>query len=257
MVIEGDAAAVDGLAVFGPRQDDLTTSRAPSGVPHGHRTGPLAHTSRRPPRLVCPTDIEQVVWRTPVVEETRGGTASGRPVPSTRWSPRWCGSGCSGAATSAAPLVELVAQRTADEIAERTGVRLEIAAVAVRSLSQGARRRRSPTACSPPTPPTSSPTPAIDVVVEVIGGIEPARELILTALGQRQAGRHRQQGAAGQRRRRAVRRRRRRRQGPAVRGGRRRRHPAHPAAARVASSASASSGCSASSTARPTTSSPR
>ena len=68
-----------------------------------------------------------------------------------------------------------------------------------------------PTACSPATPPRSSTIPTIDVVVEVIGGIEPARELILAALQARQAGRHRQQGAAGQRRRRAVRRRRRRR----------------------------------------------
>jgi hypothetical protein len=77
--------------------------------------------------------------------------------------------------------------------------------------------------------------PAVDVVVEVIGGIEPARELILAALAGRQAGGHRQQGAAGQPRRRAVRRRRRRRGRPAVRGRGGRRHPAHPAAARVAS----------------------
>ena len=53
--------------------------------------------------------------------------------------------------------------------------------------------------------------PDIDLVVEVIGGIEPARELIIDRARGRQAGRHREQGAARQRRRRAVRDRRRRR----------------------------------------------
>ena len=65
--------------------------------------------------------------------------------------------------------------------------------------------------CSPPTPTSVVTDPEIDLVVEVIGGIEPARELILDRAQGRQAGGHRQQGAAGQRRRRAVRRRRRRR----------------------------------------------
>ena len=74
--------------------------------------------------------------------------------------------------------------------------------------------------------------PDIDLVVEVIGGIEPARELITAALAGRQAGRHGEQGAARQRRRRAVRRRRRGRRRPAVRGRRRRRHPARPRPAR-------------------------
>ena len=40
--------------------------------------------------------------------------------------------------------------------------------------------------------------PDVDVVVEVIGGIEPARTLILSALKSGQAGRDRQQGAARQ-----------------------------------------------------------
>ena len=48
--------------------------------------------------------------------------------------------------------------------------------------------------------------PDVDLVVEVIGGIEPARELITAALAAGQAGRHGEQGAARQRRRRAVRR---------------------------------------------------
>ena len=144
-----------------------------------------------------------------------------------------CGSGCSGAATSAAPLV--AARRRPGRRDRRPH----------RRAPRG--RRASPCAAWPRSAPSTLPDgvlttdaaavvadPGIDVVVEVIGGIEPARELILAALGRRQAGRHRQQGAARQRRRRAVRRRRRRRRRPAVRGGRRRRHPAHPPAARVA-----------------------
>ena len=70
--------------------------------------------------------------------------------------------------------------------------------------------------------------PAIDLVVEVIGGIEPARELIATALGKGKpvvtankellanVGTELYAAADDGRRR------------PAVRGRRRRRHPAHP-----------------------------
>jgi homoserine dehydrogenase len=78
-------------------------------------------------------------------------------------------------------LVELLrAQRS--EVAARTGLDLEISRVAVRSV---ARER-------PVELPSDVLThdafdvvsdPSVDVVVEVIGGIEPARELIATALG--------------------------------------------------------------------------
>ncbi len=69
----------------------------------------------------------------------------------------------------------------ADRIATRTGLRLDIGAVAVRSA---ARQR------DVPVPPGTLTTDAadvvgrddIDLVVEVIGGIEPARTLILAAL---------------------------------------------------------------------------
>ena len=124
------------------------------------------------------------------------------------------------------------------------------------TLARAPGRPHLPAACSPTDAAAVVADPDIDVVVEVIGGIEPARELILAALKARQAGRHRQQGAARQRRRRAVRRGRRGRRRPAVRGGGRRRHPAHPPAARVARAASDQPGAWASSTARPTSSSP-
>jgi homoserine dehydrogenase len=77
-------------------------------------------------------------------------------------------------------LIELLAERV-DEIEDRIGLRLEVGKVAVRSAS----RDRSPEVPHDllTTDARSVVTdPAIDVVVEVIGGIEPARELILLAL---------------------------------------------------------------------------
>src|SRR5579862_7170188 len=69
----------------------------------------------------------------------------------------------------------------APRIASRTGLNLELAAVAVRSQS---REREAPI---PPGILTTDAgavvaDPDVDIVVEVIGGIEPARTLILSAL---------------------------------------------------------------------------
>ena len=69
----------------------------------------------------------------------------------------------------------------ADAITARTGQRLELASVAVRSTTKER---------SAPLPPevvtndarTVVADPTVDVIVEVIGGIEPARGLILDAL---------------------------------------------------------------------------
>src|ERR1700730_14577796 len=74
-----------------------------------------------------------------------------------------------------------IIQRDADTIAARTGVRLEIARVAVRST---AKERTVPISIDLLTHDAASVVsdPDIDVVVEVIGGIEPARTLILEAL---------------------------------------------------------------------------
>jgi len=79
-----------------------------------------------------------------------------------------------------AALVQLVEAR-GDEIAARTGTRLEIARVAVRSLT---RKRPVHLDESILTRDANEVVtdPSIDVVVEVIGGIEPARELILAAM---------------------------------------------------------------------------
>jgi homoserine dehydrogenase len=78
-------------------------------------------------------------------------------------------------------LVELLrAQRS--EVAARTGLDLEISRVAVRSVA-----RERPVELPGDVLTNDAfdvvSDPSVDVVVEVIGGIEPARELIATALG--------------------------------------------------------------------------
>ena len=88
--------------------------------------------------------------------------------------------GVLGCGNVGAALVELIG-RQAKVIESRTGLRLEVARVAVRNLA------RERDVDLPPGLLTRDShalveDPEIDVVVEVIGGIEPARELILTAL---------------------------------------------------------------------------
>ncbi len=88
--------------------------------------------------------------------------------------------GVLGCGNVGAALVALVAER-GREIESRTGIRLEVGKVAVRSLS---RTRPVEIADELLTRDAAQVVidPEIDVVVEVIGGIEPARELILAAL---------------------------------------------------------------------------
>ena len=88
--------------------------------------------------------------------------------------------GVLGCGNVGAALIELIRTR-ADEIAARTGLRLEVARVAVRSTA-----KERPVDL-PPSVVTHDAAevvvdPGIDVVVEVIGGIEPARELTLAAI---------------------------------------------------------------------------
>lgn len=88
--------------------------------------------------------------------------------------------GVLGCGNVGGPLIQLIADE-GEAIAERTGVALEVARVAVRSLS----RERSvtlPEGCLTTDAEGLVNDPEIDVVVEVIGGIEPARSLILDAL---------------------------------------------------------------------------
>ena len=73
-----------------------------------------------------------------------------------------------------------------------------------------------------------------DLIVELIGGIEPARDYVLARDARRQARRHREQAAALPARRGAVGGRARARRAAALRGRRRRRRAGHPRAAGVA-----------------------
>ncbi|MFT3853546.1 MAG: homoserine dehydrogenase [Ilumatobacteraceae bacterium] len=77
-------------------------------------------------------------------------------------------------------LAELITRQQA-AIAARTGVRLEIGAVAVRNLSRP-RDVALPDGVLTRDAYAVVSDPSIDLVVETIGGIEPARELITTAL---------------------------------------------------------------------------
>jgi homoserine dehydrogenase len=88
--------------------------------------------------------------------------------------------GILGCGNVGAALVQLIGRR-GPEIAARTGLDLTVARVAVRSVA----RERSvhlPDGVLTHDAFDVVRDPGIDVVVEVIGGIEPARELIVTAL---------------------------------------------------------------------------
>jgi homoserine dehydrogenase len=88
--------------------------------------------------------------------------------------------GVLGCGNVGAALVHLIDER-GDDIAARTGLRLEVASVAVRSLSK---ERDVAVAAELLTTDAHAVAndPSVDLVVEVIGGIEPARSLIVDAL---------------------------------------------------------------------------
>ena len=88
--------------------------------------------------------------------------------------------GVLGCGNVGAALVGLIGAQ-GDMIAARTGLRLEVAKVAVRNMS---REREVELADGVLTNDAASVVddPTVDLVVEVIGGIEPARELIVQAV---------------------------------------------------------------------------
>ena len=88
--------------------------------------------------------------------------------------------GLLGCGNVGAGLVTLLADQ-ADAVERRTGLRLEVARVAVRNLGK-ARAVALPAEAFTHDAADVVADPDIDVVVEVIGGIEPARTLVLDAL---------------------------------------------------------------------------
>jgi homoserine dehydrogenase len=88
--------------------------------------------------------------------------------------------GLLGCGNVGAALVDLVRTRS-DAIAARTGLQLEVARVAVRSTAKE-RAVELPPGVLTHDASEVVVDPGIDVVVEVIGGIEPARELTLAAM---------------------------------------------------------------------------
>jgi len=84
--------------------------------------------------------------------------------------------GILGCGNVGGPLVELL-QRRGDDIAARTGLQLEVAAVAVRSASKE-RGVELPDGVLTTDAAAVVSDPTIDVIVELIGGIEPARSLM-------------------------------------------------------------------------------
>ena len=88
--------------------------------------------------------------------------------------------GLLGCGNVGAALVQLLVNEP-DAIAQRTGLRFEVARVAVRNLARQ-RAVELPEGCLTHDADSVVNDPDIDVVVELIGGIEPARRLVLAAL---------------------------------------------------------------------------
>jgi homoserine dehydrogenase len=88
--------------------------------------------------------------------------------------------GLLGCGNVGAALVDLI-DRRGDAIFARTGLRLEVARVAVRSLAKE-RPVELPEGVLTLDAAGVAVDPGVDLVVEVIGGIEPARELVLAAI---------------------------------------------------------------------------
>ncbi len=88
--------------------------------------------------------------------------------------------GVLGCGNVGAPFVSLIADQS-KEIEARTGVQLAVSRIAVRNLSRRREIEIDPALLTNDASDIVA-DPDIDLVVEVIGGIEPARELITTAL---------------------------------------------------------------------------
>ena len=137
-----------------------------------------------------------------------------------------------GCGSVGSQVVRLLGEQAGD-LAARVGAPVELVGVAVRRLD-APREVEVPDGLLTTDAAALVARDDVDLVVEVIGGIEPARALILAALENGAVGRHRQQGAARRGRPDPLRGRREGRPRPLLRGRRRRRDPDPAPAARVA-----------------------
>ena len=161
--------------------------------------------------------------------------------------------GLLGSGTVGAAVIRLLHEH-GDDVARRAGVHLEVVRVAVRDPG---RDRGLPLAADRFTDDAGAVVddPTIDIICELMGGVEPARGLLVRAR-EREVRRHGEQGAPGIARRGAVHRRRGGRRRSLFRGSRGRRHPLiRPL--RESLAGERVDGSSASSTGRRTSSSPR
>jgi homoserine dehydrogenase len=74
-------------------------------------------------------------------------------------------------------------ERNAEAIAERVGARLELSRIAVRNLAKERDIPEGMTSLLTTDPHEVTGDPDVDIVVEVMGGIEPTRALLLEAIG--------------------------------------------------------------------------
>ena len=106
------------------------------------------------------------------------GGLPGRYPPAVTSAPTTVRIGLLGCGNVGAALVALVEARRSTPWPRRAGVRLEITRIAVRSLARDRGLDLAPDVSTVDAMDVAT-DPDVDVVVEVIGGIEPARELIL------------------------------------------------------------------------------
>ncbi len=99
-----------------------------------------------------------------------------------------------GHGTVGKSVVELLS-RPLGELRRRTGMRFDLVAVAVRDKSTAPRRRAGLRLTEDAD--AAATHPEADVVIELMGGVDRAKTLVLAALAAGKVGRHRKQGARG------------------------------------------------------------
>jgi homoserine dehydrogenase len=111
---------------------------------------------------------------------TAGAVSLAAVTTSAQTAPRRVRIGLLGCGNVGSALVELIDRQSATIVA-RTGIQLEVARIAVRNVSRDREVAVDPDKLTRDARAVVG-DPEIDLIVEVIGGIEPARELIVAAL---------------------------------------------------------------------------